>query len=772
MSQELLSQVVIGDAAKGDSVARPLIVIINSGESGPLQIWLTKLIDASVASDLFLRFFVLPGELVATLAILGQLPKKVKVSAIELSSAADFASALSDIAKEHANADFAFIASGASIPFAWDVRLQKAVYASARNAIATSLCDIHPLFALVDEQLRETGTAPDLIDHSAYAMGNRCYYDIPRVHSVCTYLRRDALDLVLAEFTPGGIQATLDRLTRRLRARGRHIVLCDFLYVSNPPKASEISPLSTALDPVEEHAFLLNHPLAGLRRTVNAALREGIKSVSTPALDSKPVLLHIMHFWGGGLDKWVRDFGRTDDARTNLVFSSYRIGEQGGQRLVLYSDPADPNPIRVWDIAQPIRSTIPSSLEYTNILQQIIREFGVESIIISSLIGHTLDVLEQQIKTIVVCHDFYPICQAINPQFGTTCVRCTLDDLRLCAKENPLNRTFVDQTSEDWDEMRNLYVERIIANRIDFVVPSPSVAVTLKRLVPRLHDHPMHLIGHGIDLPKQPLPIATRQPREKLRIVVMGRLSQHKGTLLLKQAAESLKCYADITLVGGGGNGVKLAAEYGWTCIEKYQVDELPTILARISPHAAVLASVIPETFNYTLSELNQLGVPSLATALGSFNDRIVDGKTGFLFEPTATALIALVQRLVEQPELLSNVAETLKASPSERSCWQMVDDYGKLIPAQPRPLARFEVGIGLQTGLTEPYRHLNEAYLQTTAANDHLKDAYAQIAEANAHLTKAYAQVREAYVDVCSQLKAATEMANEDAVRADGLAP
>ena len=257
MSQELLSQVVVGDAAKADSVVRPLIVIISGGDSGALDIWLTKLIDSSVASDLILYFLVLPGELVATQAIFGQLHAVVRATAIALSTSTDFASALSDIAVEHANADLAFIAAGASIPFAWDARLRKAVYASARNAIATSLCNIHPLFALVDEQLRETSAAPDLIDRSAYAMGNRCYYDIPRVHSACTYLRRDALDLVLPEIVPGDIQATLDRLTRRLRARGWHTVLCDFLYVGNPSNASPISPLSSALDPVEENAVAL-----------------------------------------------------------------------------------------------------------------------------------------------------------------------------------------------------------------------------------------------------------------------------------------------------------------------------------------------------------------------------------------------------------------------------------------------------------------------------------------------------------------------------------
>ena len=746
MPQKLLPQVTVHQPVPGDAGARPLVVIstISAGDVESIEGWVRTLIHTSVESDLRLRLFVMPDVAQATRALIGRLPIAVNASTIAMFPAADFSTALAQAANDITGADFAFVAIGASIPFAWDARLRKAAYATAQIGGATSLCDIHPMFALVDEDLRAVGTDPVLVDRSAYSMGDRSYYDVPRAHAICTYLRRDALDLVQPELPAGDAQATLDHITHRLRARGRNIVLCDFLYVRQPASPSGVPAFSPAPDPIEEEAFLRNHPMAGLRRSVNAALRAGISNVSMPALDAKPVQLHIMHFWGGGLDKWVRDFGRADSERTNLVFSSYRIGEKGGQRLVLYSDPVDPNPIRVWDIAQPIRSTLPSSLEYRRILQQLIREFSVESIIISSLIGHTLDALDQPVKTITVCHDFYPICQAINPQFETTCVRCTLDDLRLCAKENPLNRIFVDQSSEDWQEMRNMYVQRLISNRVDLVVPSPSVAVTLKRLAPRLQEHPMHLIPHGIDLPKRPLPIATLQPGERLRIVVLGRLSLHKGTALLKQAAESLKPFADITLVGGGGNGVKLAADCGWTCIEKYQADELPAILAKISPHAALLASVIPETFSYTLSELNQLCVPSLATALGSFNDRIVDGSNGFLFAPTASALVDLVKKLFEHPELLANVATALQALPSERNCVQMADDYAKLIPAIPRAVARFEIGIGMQSGLTEPYRHLNDAYLQVTAANTHLTNAY----------------------------EAARKLADEGTVRADSLMP
>ena len=637
----------------------------------------------------------------------------------------DFAPVLAETCREFPGSDIAVVSATADLPFAWDARLSKACYAASNIAAATSLCDVGAMFELLDLDSRDIcereSISNELIDRTAYAMGNRSYYDIPRAHANCTYLRRAALDCVLPQLVSGDPQSTLDQITKLLRARGWSVVLCDYLFVGRPENAIPL-PIT---DRVEENAFRLNHPLSGLRRAVKAAITAGISSVSTPALDEKPVVLHIMHFWGGGLDKWVRDFGRADKARTNLVFSSFRIGENGGQRLVLYSDPVDPNPIRVWDIAQPIRSTLPASIEYRRILQQVIREFCVDSIVISSLIGHTLDALEQPQKTIVVCHDFYPICQAINPQFGTTCQRCTLEDLTRCAKTNPLNRIFLDQTSENWHEMRQLYLEKLIANHVDLVVPSASVATTLVRLAPRIRELTIHQIAHGIDLPRTSHPHPVYRPGMRLRLIVLGRMSTHKGSELLRKASAGLSQYADITLVGCGGNGAKLAEECQWNFIEKYLPEELPAIIAKLAPHAALLPSVIPETFSYTLSELNQLGVPSLATALGSFVDRIIDGETGFLFEPAPDALVSLVTRLVESQSLLVGVADNLRALPAQRTTVDMVRDYAKLIPAVPCPIARFEVGIGMATGLTEPYRQLDVAYVELTGAYQHAMKSF-----------------------------------------------
>jgi glycosyltransferase involved in cell wall biosynthesis len=639
----------------------------------------------------------------------------------------DFAALLCGVAAAYPRRDIALIAPGVDLPFAWDARLAKAAYAAPNIAAAIPLCDISPLYALLGEESRaESRLDPALVDRAAYCMGERGYYEIPRVHPICAYIRRDALDIALPHLAAIAEPRLLpDALVKQWRPRGLCCVICDYLYVGYSGNATAEAP---AADDLYETAFLQNHPLGGLRRAVDDVIDRGLSPVAAPGLDHRPVRLHIMHYWGGGLERWVRDFGRADPATINMILATYRIGETGGQRIVLYADPAATVPVRTWDIARPIRSTASSSLEYRHILEQILAEFEIDAIIVSSLIGHALDALTLPRKTIVVCHDFYPICQAINPLFGDPCVRCTLDDLRRCAGSNPLNDLFGDQTSEEWHEMRSLFVSHLLRGRIEMVVPSPSVATTLRQLEPRLNGVPMHVIPHGIDLDAPRLPVVPRTASERLRIVVLGRMSTRKGANLLRAAANALRPLADITLVGCGETGVKLAEACGWNSIERYEQEALPDILRSLAPHVGLLPSIVPETFSYTLSELMSLGIPPVVTALGSFRDRVVDGESGFLFGPDAQALVGVVRRLHAQPEMLERVARHLASAARGRTTAEMVNDYRTLLPLISLPIARFRVGIGRQTGLTEPYRHLTDAYAQLAEAYARKQQAYERI--------------------------------------------
>lgn len=708
-----------------------VIIVVGRDDIGALEASVSRLAENSMLPGLHVCFLapesmdagdetalqrltlLLEGRHAWTVARLGALP--------------DFAASLREVAAAHPEHDIALIAPGVDLPFAWDVRLAKAAYAAPNIAAAVPLCDISPLYALLDEGAgAESRFDPALIDRAAYCMGERGYYEIPRINPVCAYIRRDALDIALPQVADTAEpRMVLDALVKQWRARGLGCVICDYLYVGYSGNASAEAP---ATDDLYETAFLQNHPLGGLRRAVNDAIDRGLSPVTAPGLDHRPVRLHIMHFWGGGLERWVRDFGRADPATINMILATYRIGETGGQRIVLYADPTAIVPVRTWDIARPIRSTASSSIEYRRILEQVLAEFEIEAIIVSSLIGHALDALTLPRKTIVVCHDFYPICQAINPQFGTPCVRCTLDDLRRCARFNPLNDVFGDEASEEWHEMRSLFVSHLLRCRIEMVVPSPSVVTTLRQLDPRLNDVPMHVIPHGIDLDARRLPIAPRTATELLRIVVLGRLSVKKGIDLLRGAAKQLRPLADITLIGCGEIGVKLAKDCGWNFIERYEQEALPDILRSLAPHAGLLPSIVPETFSYTLSELMGLGIPPVVTALGSFRDRVVDGESGFLFEPRKEALVDVVRRLHAQPEMLERVARRLASAAPGRTTAEMVNDYRKLLPLASLPIARFRVGTGRQTGLTEPYRHLTEAYTQLTEAYARSQEAHERI--------------------------------------------
>jgi glycosyltransferase involved in cell wall biosynthesis len=651
------------------------------------------------------------------------------------------AAALKTCARQHPDRDIVCLQAGVELPFAWDARLAKAAHAAPEIAAAVPMCDASPLHALVDAQHRPLA-APSwaLVDRSAYCMGQRGYYETPALHPVCAYLRRDALDLAvdldLAELDAA---AALNALARRWRDLGRPCVVCDYLYVGYG--GADLAGLP-GIDEVDVSAFTQHSPLGALRRAVNEALVEGLPPVSTPALDAAPVQLHIMHFWGGGLDKWVRDFGRADAERTNLILATYRIGEGGGQRVVLYSDPDAKVPIHTWDIARPLRATAVASIEYRRILEQVIREFRVESIIVSSLIGHSLDVLRQPLKTVVVCHDYYPLCQAINPRFDATCAGCREKDLESCSRANPHYATLGSPTVAEWRALRSAYVDLLIGRGIPMVAPSPSVAATLTRLEPRLQQVAIQVIAHGIEFDEHKLPVPALDPSEPLRIVVLGRLAENKGTELLRSAAPRLAELARVTLVGCGPHALALARECGWEAIERYEHAELAAILARIAPHAGVLASVVPETFSYTLSELWAMGIPPVATALGSFRDRIRDGIDGFLFAPTADALVQTLRSLRSGPQRLAQAAAEIRAIGPQRTTREMVRDYHAILPLAKGEVARFEVGVGVETALTEPYRQLGRAYSHLQGAYDHLSKAYASTNAAYAHVDAEYTRV------------------------------
>jgi len=403
------------------------------------------------------------------------------------------------------------------------------------------------------------------------------------------------------------------------------------------------------------------------------------RAMSADTVTEKPVNLHIMHSWGGGLERWVDDYCRVDQQHINLILKSVGVPGIPGQQIALYRTPNDSEPIQTWELVPSIYNSAIAHLGYCYILEAIIAEYDVSTIFVSSLIGHSLDTLNTGLKTIIIGHDYYPFCPALNIYFHQICSRCTTEDLTQCFRDNPYNRFLPMSAPETWAKLRDYFLKLIIKNEISFVVPSESVKANLMTLDARFQLIDFSVIPHGIENIFYPV-LNSPQHSRKLRLLVLGNLSLHKGFYLLEKVAPAIADIAEILLLGYGEEGAPLTKIKGIRAVSKtYQRAELPDKLKKLAPDLGLLLPVWPETFNYTLSELRLMGIPTLTTNVGSFPERTVEEVNGFLVPPEASAIITKIRDLYQERDRIQKVAKTLQ-SESHKSLEEMVQAYQEIL--------------------------------------------------------------------------------------------
>jgi len=91
---------------------------------------------------------------------------------------------------------------------------------------------------------------------------------------------------------------------------------------------------------------------------------------------------------------------------------------------------------------------------------------------------------------------------------------------------------------------------------------------------------------------------------------------------------------------------------------------------------------VVPETFSFTLQELFELGIPTLASDLGSLHDRIEDGVSGFLCPPEPVAMLSRLRQLAADRNQLDKVHRNLRSRTAVRGLPDMLADYRDLLQA------------------------------------------------------------------------------------------
>ena len=470
---------------------------------------------------------------------------------------------------------------------------------------------------------------------------------------------------------------------------------------------------------------------------------------------SRPALLHVGHSWGGGIDRWIHDYAAADQDSWNLLLRSRTWRNEAGVQLELVDLAAGDDVLLAWKMEDPIPCTEIRHQQYRHILDEIVANFGVEAIIVSSLIGHALDVLDSGLPTVVVLHDFVPFCPALFAWFGKPCVSCDRAALERCLASNPLNAFWHLDDAGQWLALRDAYAERLAQGWVSVAAPGRIVHERYATLFPILRDKPWHEIPHGLGNLQQPVPANAQsepdtdlQPR-RLRLVLPGRLLPHKGLHLFSAMLSELTRFAEVLLLGCGDYGLPFRGIEHVEVVPNYANEALGDYLRDFAPDCALLLSVLPESFSYTLSEMFALQVPVVATRLGAFEERIEDGSNGLLVEPEPQAVLQRLRDLADDRGPLADVTAVLRTLPV-RSAAAMVRDYRELLGLdadaqdRPRPMPGLLAQAVVRAAAAR--RFLREEVARRQRAADYLATrAQNQEMRADAQEVRADAQERRA---------------------------
>ncbi len=519
-------------------------------------------------------------------------------------------------------------------------------------------------------------------------------------------------------------------------------------------------------------------PLADLRAQLGSALATPTTPTMT-ALAARPVILHILHGWGGGAERWVRDFCSAFTDADHLVLKSCGSHQRRrhGEWLELHDGSLRGPPLRRIALPCAIADTDTANPGYRALLAEWLTGHAVDAIIVSSLIGHSLDALRTGLPTTRVIHDHYPLWPVLHRDFSDP--ELAFDDAQRAADlaAQGADREFANTDPAHWKALREAVVSAMIESRTQLIAPSRSALDNDLRLAPELQGLNATVIAHGLSAWPGEVARALAPPtRPHLRLVLPGRVRRGKGAVLLEQVLPRLRGIAEVFLLGAGADAHAFFGMDGVHIVLDYRREDLPGLLATLAADAAVLLPTVAETFGYTLSELRDLGMPVIATRMGAYVERIEDGVDGFLVAANADAIVARIRQLAAQRELLQIVRENL-ISQRGPDLATMANAYAQVLdlPAvQPLRYAPRSTSIDSQL-LAARSDQLASAESRIMALRESLQDANAESArrgEWGHALTRDLASSREQVVGLEAELETRTAWAMRLNAEVEALRP
>lgn len=576
------------------------------------------------------------------------------------------------------NNDVVLLNSDARVTPRWLQGVQRALASDPLIATVTPMSDRAGAFSAPD--IGNHNPLPSKASEADYAVAFRrhglgLYPTVPTGNGFCLYIRRQALNQIgafdAAAF-PRGYGEEND-FCMRARAAGWRNVIDDRTYVFHERNQSfgeaKQALIKAGRAVIDQRYPDYSHAISVFSQSPNLAAarfqaRKAWQSVAQGE-PSKPRVLFVIATLTGGTPQTNRDLmSALDDAVEpwllhcdSQTLRLYQVVNKGPDVL-----------IHQHDLTEPVEPLTHVSHEYDRVVRHWLASYDFTALHIRHLAWHSLHLPRlakaEGLRVIKSFHDFYAACPTVklldeNQRYcAGNCTRthgACQPELWQATSSQPVFPALKHQWVHQW---RQLFVEKVVPYCDAFVMTHSSVKDVLQPLL-GLPDAQIHIIPHGRHFHQFLRMAAPCQPDTPLRILVLGNISQAKGSQIIGQLAQldkGEKLHFHILGV------TELAEQPGITLHGAYQRDELAARVAKINPHVGGIFSIWNETWCHTLTELWALGIPAIVTDFPTLKDRVSRSGAGWVMDIEALAqdpekLYELINQ--QQSEKLEHIAET-----------------------------------------------------------------------------------------------------------------
>ena len=267
---------------------------------------------------------------------------------------------------------------------------------------------------------------------------------------------------------------------------------------------------------------------------------------------------------------------------------------------------------------------------------KILNELGIVLVHFHHLSGHPPSLVktakENDVRTIFTFHDFYGICHVSN-LINFEGRYCQPDTLAPADCDTCLNKKYSIEGGSQ--QTRRQYWNNLFSEIDGLIFNTQGGFELVAKIYPNVANHANVAI---LPVAIEPIEIPKEQIRnsDELRVAILGHFVHHKGADVVVQAIEQLAgenisfhFFGEID--SAYEEKLKRSKNAQIFRYGKYPAGKLPSEL--FSCDVSLHVSICPETFGLALSEAWAAGLTPIASDIGAFGERVVDGVNGLKVE-------------------------------------------------------------------------------------------------------------------------------------------